>query len=139
MQEKCLDQRNAFGAATGYVCFMANNRHPWHLKAWLKRRGKTQADLANDLDMNKAKVSLLVNEKQRYDQEDITVIAEYLKLAPYELLMHPDEADALRRFKSAASDLAGGGDGSEDSYSDVTFKENRTEAPSAKPRTGTDG
>lgn len=81
-------------------------RKPWYLKDWLKERGKRQADLERDLGMNKAKASLLANNKQPYDQDDISAIAEYLDVKAYELLMHPRDALALRLFRATAAQIA---------------------------------
>lgn len=144
-QAKSLAERNAFVESAAYAAVMTKARHPWHLKAWLKRLEKTQAQLANELDMNKAKVSLLVSEKQQYSQEDITILSEFLGLAPYELLMHPDEAMALRRFRASASALAGGSVEEEiedlfpdDEFADLRFPERKPEKAAGR-KTGTHG
>jgi transcriptional regulator with XRE-family HTH domain len=105
-KEICLAQRNDFGDAWDYSWGMDVARQPWHLKAWLKELGKKQSDLERDLGMNKAKASLLARNIQPYDQDDISAVAEYLGVKPYELLMHPQEALALRQFRASAAQIA---------------------------------
>ncbi len=85
---------------------MAPPRHDWYLKQWLRTLRKKQSDIVRDLDWNKAKVSLTANGKQAYDRDDVNAIADYLNLRPYELLMHPDDAMALRRLRAEMVRLA---------------------------------
>lgn len=85
---------------------MSAPRHDWYLKQWLRSLNKKQADIVNDLDWNKAKVSLTASGKQPYTRDDVNEIADYLNLRPYELLMHPDDAMALRRLKAEMIRLA---------------------------------
>lgn len=120
---------------------MAVARHTWYLRDWLRAEGKLQADLEKDLGMNKAKVSLLANGKQPYDQDDISEIAEYLKIRPYELLMHPEEAKAIRQFRASAGHIAAMESGEEyvelDEFSEVSVPRIRERKQSR--RTGTHG
>jgi hypothetical protein len=81
-------------------------KHDWHLKEWLATLGKRQSDLVKYLDMNKAKASLLVSCKQQYTRDDVNVLADYLEIHPYELLMQPADAMALRRLKADAIRIA---------------------------------
>ncbi len=85
---------------------MADPRHDWYLKDWLRTLHKRQADLASDLELNKAKVSLTANGKQPYDRDLINLVADYLNLRPYELLMHPSDAMGLRRLRAEMVRLA---------------------------------
>lgn len=85
---------------------MAEPRHDWYLKQWLRYYGKRQSDVARDLDWNKAKVSLTASGKQAYTRDDVNEIADYLNLRPYELLMHPDDAMRLRRLREEMIRLA---------------------------------
>lgn len=80
--------------------------HDIFLSAWLKTLGKKQADVARDLEWNKAKVSLLASGKQEYMRDDVNALAAYLHLHPYELLMHPDDAMNLRRLRESALKIA---------------------------------
>jgi transcriptional regulator with XRE-family HTH domain len=104
-QAQSLAWRNEPRERYCYVWGMAPPRHAWHLKAWLKAAEKKQADLERDLGMNKAKASLLARGLQPYDQDDISAIAEYLGIEPFELLMHPSEALAIRRFRASAEQI----------------------------------
>lgn len=85
---------------------MADPRHDWYLKEWLKTLGKRQADVARDLDWNKARVSLMLRGEQQYTRDAVNELAAYLSLHPYELLMHPDEAMRLRRLREDAIRIA---------------------------------
>lgn len=89
-----------------YHAGMAAPRHDWYLKQWLRTLNKKQADIVSDLEWNKAKVSLTASGKQPYTRDDVNEIAEYLNLRPYELLMHPDDAMALRRLRADMIRLA---------------------------------
>jgi hypothetical protein len=40
--------------------------------------------------------------KQKYTREEVNELADYLNIQPYELLMHPDDAMAIRRMQSSA-------------------------------------
>lgn len=76
--------------------------HDWYLKEWLATLGKKQADIVRDLDWNKARVSLMLRGKQPYDRDSLNELAIYLHLQPHELLMHPEDAMALRRLRKDA-------------------------------------
>lgn len=77
----------------------------WYLKDWLAATGSTQADLVRRTDYPKAKVSDLVTGKQRYNRDILNDIALALNIKPHELLMHPEDAMALRRMKSLAEEM----------------------------------
>lgn len=79
---------------------MAAPRQDWYFREWLAASGKRQKDVVKDLDWNKAKASLLASGKQSYSREDVNEIAAYLNVRPFELLMHPDDAHAMRRLKA---------------------------------------
>lgn len=81
---------------------MAKPMYDWYLAQWLRYFGKRQADVARDLDWNKARVSLMIRGKQPYDRDALNELADYLNLAPYELLMHPDQAMAIRSMRKDA-------------------------------------
>jgi DNA-binding Xre family transcriptional regulator len=85
---------------------MAAPQHDWYFKEWLQSCKKKQKDIVNDLGWNKAKVSLMWHGKQAYTREEINEIAAYLNIRPHELLMHPDDAHAIRRLKADMIRLA---------------------------------
>ncbi len=64
--------------------------------------GVTQAKLITLTDYSKTTVSLLVNDRQDYTPEIIRDISKALEIAPFELLMHPSEAMALRALRADA-------------------------------------
>lgn len=61
--------------------------------------GKHQKDLVKDLDWNKAKASLVMSCKQKYTRDEVNELASYLNIRPFELLLHPDDAMAIRRLR----------------------------------------
>lgn len=79
--------------------------HDWYLKEWLATLGKKQSDIVKDLDWNKAKISLMVNGKQAYTREEVNELAAYLNISPHELLMHPEDAMALRQLRASARQI----------------------------------
>lgn len=101
----CLANQNDFAGVRWYDAIMPP-KHDWYLREWLACLGKKQADLVRDLDWNKAKASLMLRGAQQYTRDAVNELADYLNLRPYELLMHPDDANAIRRFKADAIRLA---------------------------------
>lgn len=85
---------------------MAAPAHDWYLKEWLQTLCKRQADIVRDLDWNKARVSLMMSGKQQYTRDAVNELALYLNLEPFELLMHPDDAMAIRRLRDSAMQIA---------------------------------
>jgi len=77
----------------------------WYLKEWLAATNTSQADLVRLTDYPKAKVSDLVNGKQRYNRDILNDVAHALNIRPHELLMHPDDAMALRRMRALAEQM----------------------------------
>ena len=78
----------------------------WFLKAWLEAHRLKQADLVRRTGWSGKKVSYLVNGRSRYNRDYVNGAAEALDIEPFELLLHPDDAMALRRLRSAARDIA---------------------------------
>lgn len=81
---------------------MAAPMHDWFLKEWMAPLDKKQADVVNDLDWNPAKISLMLRGKQPYTRDAVNELSAYLNIYPYELLMHPDDAMAIRRMQDSA-------------------------------------
>jgi hypothetical protein len=98
----CLDKRNAYFDRRCYPARMVARHYDWYLKDWLRVSGKKQADIVRDLDWNKARISLMVRGEQPYTRDAVNELANYLNLRPHELLMHPDDAMALRRLRQDA-------------------------------------
>jgi transcriptional regulator with XRE-family HTH domain len=89
-------------ASAGGVLYNLIVLFDWYLKEWLKATATTQADLVRLTDYPKAKVSDLVNGKQRYNRDILNDIAQALNIHPSELLIHPEDAMAQRRLRRAA-------------------------------------
>ncbi len=90
----------------GYYRRMAASRQDWFFSEWLKASGKRQRDVVQDLDWNKSKVSLMARGLQPYTREEVNELATYLNIRPHELLMHPDDAHAMRRLRAEMIRLA---------------------------------
>jgi hypothetical protein len=84
---------------------MARPQHDWYVKEWLAYYGKKQSDVVKDLDWNKAKISLTASGKQPYDRDDVNEIATWLNLEPFELLLPPDRAMAIRQYRASAEQI----------------------------------
>jgi transcriptional regulator with XRE-family HTH domain len=68
--------------------------------------GKSQADMCRLCDWSKATASQLYNNKQDYSPKIVKEAAAALNVEPFELLMKPERAMALRRQREAALILA---------------------------------
>lgn len=87
-----------------YYRSMASDRppvpnHDWFLRQWLDTLDKSQADLERLTGWDKRKASHLVNGKQPYKRDTVNEASKALNIAPFELLMHPDDAFALHRLR----------------------------------------
>jgi transcriptional regulator with XRE-family HTH domain len=75
----------------------------WYLREWMAARGiKKQTDMMELTGWSKATMSQLYNGMQDYSPKIIAEAADALKVSHYELLMHPEEANALRRLRQDA-------------------------------------
>lgn len=79
--------------------------HHWYLAEWAERLGVRQKDAVNKLGWSKAQASDLFTGKQRYTQDLVDEVAAWLQLAPYELLMPPSDALAIRAMRESATRL----------------------------------
>jgi len=103
----------------------------WYLKEWLAEAGKIQASLVNELGWDKARANFMYHGKQSYKRDDVRLVSEWLGIEPYELLMAPDKAMAIRRLVATAEAIVA--DNSPDRFLPKP-------APIARSRrTGTDG
>ena len=106
LQQESLASQNDLSGLVWHILGMAAPLHDWYLKEWLKTLGKKQADIVRDLDWNKARVSLMLRGDQQYNRDAINELVIYLNIKPYELLMHPQDAMALRRLQKTAVEIA---------------------------------
>jgi hypothetical protein len=74
----------------------------WFIQEWLAHFGKKQAALTNELGWNKSRANFYWHSHQPYRREVVNEVATWLGIKPYELLMPPDEALALRRLRETA-------------------------------------
>ena len=80
--------------------------HRWYLAEWARHFGKTQADAQRELGWNKATASFLWTGKQRYNQDIVDQVSTWFGVEPYELLMSPKDAIALRNIRISARQIA---------------------------------
>lgn len=85
---------------------MGDLSHDWYLRHWLETLHTSQADLERMTGWDKRKASFLVSGKQPYKRETVNQAATALNIEPFELLMHPDDAFALRRLRDSALRIA---------------------------------
>lgn len=78
----------------------------WHLQAWAKECGKKQSDLVAELDWHKNAAFRIWHGKQPYRRDTVNAVAAWLGIEPFELLMEPSQAIALRRLRDTAHQIA---------------------------------
>jgi transcriptional regulator with XRE-family HTH domain len=76
-------------------------RHDWYLKQWLRDKQVSQQWLADQLGVQKSMISRKATGVTPYDRDDINAVSAVLRLDPYELLMHPDDAHQIKRLRVA--------------------------------------
>jgi transcriptional regulator with XRE-family HTH domain len=81
--------------------------HQWYLVEWAERLGVRQKDAIDKLGWSKAQASDIFNGKQRYTADLVDEVAQWLHLAPHELLMHPTDAMAMRAVRESAARMTG--------------------------------
>lgn len=77
----------------------------WHLRDWMTLHGKRQSSLVAELGWSKAKANDVWHSDQPYKRDILNEVARWLQLRPYELLMPPHEAMALRRLRETAEQI----------------------------------
>jgi transcriptional regulator with XRE-family HTH domain len=105
----CLPSANDWQPTGCYSRRMAHSRPKrftnWYLRDWMATLNVTQAQLVEATDLSKTAVSLLADDRQDYRPDIIRDIAAALNIAPYELLMQPAVAMALRRQRESAAEV----------------------------------
>lgn len=75
----------------------------WYLNEWMAALGITkQTELMEMTEWSKATASQLCSGKQDYSPGIINTAARAFGVEPYELLIHPDRAMAIRRMYADA-------------------------------------
>jgi hypothetical protein len=78
----------------------------WFIKAWMGALDLDQVDLIRETGIPKATMSNIVNGETDYYRWLVNEIARAMRIQPFELLMHPDDAFALRRLRADALRIA---------------------------------
>jgi transcriptional regulator with XRE-family HTH domain len=78
----------------------------WYLTDWMAATGVSQADIIRRTDISKSKMSMLVNGHRKYHREDVNELSCAMNIEPFELLMHPADAMAIRRLRDTAMRIA---------------------------------
>jgi hypothetical protein len=79
----------------------------WHLAEWMKALRVSQATLAKERDWTPSTMHGIYHGRTSYYRDIVNLIAAKLHIEPYELLMHPDQAMALRRQREDALRIVG--------------------------------
>jgi transcriptional regulator with XRE-family HTH domain len=74
----------------------------WYLREWMDMLDVNQAEMCRRVGWSKATASQLYNNKQDYSPGLVNEAAKALHVEPYELLMRPERAMALRRLREDA-------------------------------------
>lgn len=79
----------------------------WFLSDWMSAAQLNQPQLQKLTGWSKRKTSDLCAGAQRYNRDTLNDAAHALHVAPYELLLHPADAMALRKMREGGLQLAG--------------------------------
>lgn len=78
----------------------------WFIQEWMATLRITQADLIRETGWSKGTANDIYHGRTNYYREILNLVASVLKIQPFELLMHPDEAFRLRRLRETALEIA---------------------------------
>lgn len=84
---------------------MSGAEPDWYLREWCEHLGRKQAQLVTELGFTKNTAHKIWHSKQPYRRDIVNKIAGWLGIAPFELLMPPRDALALRRLRSTAAEI----------------------------------
>ena len=102
----CAD---APGRGGGHSLEMANSKDDdapdWYLQDWMAHFGKKQVDLIKELDYDKALAHYTFHSKRDYKRDRVNQLSAWLGIEPYELLMPPEKALAVRQLYSVAQQM----------------------------------
>ena len=98
----------------------------WYLRDWMKALKVSQAKLARECDWTPSTMHGIYHGRTSYYRDIVNLLAVKLNIEPYELLMPPDRAFALRRQR-------------EDALRIVEDTAALRETDDLKAKTGTDG
>lgn len=100
-----------FGGAHDFDCSYNRNmglplHNDWHLRDWIIALDLSQAELDRRTDWGRRKTSDLMTGAQRYNRDTLNEAASALNIAPFEMLLHPSDAMAMRRMRDSALTIA---------------------------------
>lgn len=78
----------------------------WYLPEWMETLHVRQADIVAATEWPKSRVSEIVSGKTSYYREIVNELSRVLNIQPYELLMHPEQANAIKRQRADALRIA---------------------------------
>lgn len=76
--------------------------HDWYLKEWMQTLRISQARLSERTGWSKASTNSFYHCKNGYYREVLNEAADALHIQPFELLMHPEDAMAIRQMRADA-------------------------------------
>ena len=79
----------------------------WYLKEWFAHLGRRQIDMVNELGWHRTTANRLWHGRQPYRRDQVNEAARWLGIKPFELLMKPEDALALRFLEETARAIAG--------------------------------
>lgn len=87
---------------------MAKPEFDWYLREWLDSKGVRyhHAWLQKETAWSDGKVTNVLSGKKRYDKDIVNLVSGKLGILPYELLMPPQLANAIRNMRTEAPKLA---------------------------------
>lgn len=91
-------------------CFYTRNMsapiHDWYFREWLSALHLKQARIVELTGWSKGKVSKLYNGDAQYTRDIVNEVARAIHVRPFELLLHPEDAMAIRRLRESAVTIA---------------------------------
>jgi hypothetical protein len=85
---------------------MATIRHDWYLREWVDTLECSVTELRERTGWTHRIASQLVNRKLRWNRDHLSEAAFALRVEPFELMMPPEDAFALRRLRADAVRIA---------------------------------
>jgi hypothetical protein len=77
----------------------------WFIREWMDMLGVRQRDMVERCDWSKATASQIYNGVQDYSPKIVKEAAQALNVEPWELLMQPERAMAIRRLQASAETI----------------------------------
>lgn len=81
-------------------------QHDWYLKEWLRSTQTSVTTLEAETGWTHRVASQLVNCRIRWNRDHLLLAAKVLRIHPFELLLHPDDAMHIRRLRAAVDEEA---------------------------------